>query len=226
MKPRKAALLLSGGIDSTTTLARMAELGLDSIHAFIFDYGQTLAHEVDVAAKNADHYGADIHIICVDLRWTSKRCVIFKDNPGEIPKDRTQAEIDAGTPPSYVPFRNGIFFSLVGAWAESNECPEIWAGCNGLHSGQYPDDTEAFGYRMQAALQEGTAPGFLPSIILPFANTSKVNVVAAGLDMGVDYSKTFSCYTNLKTHCGHCDSCLQRRRAFEPFGLDLEGHPV
>jgi 7-cyano-7-deazaguanine synthase len=116
-------------------------------------------------------------------------------------------------------------FAYAVAYGEPRGIETIIGGCNGLLSGNYPDDTAEFGRAFQAAAREGTQPGYYPEIWLPFAHKSKAEVVRIGLQAGVNYGMTWSCYDNGQRHCGICDSCVQRRAAFEPNGLDLEGVP-
>jgi 7-cyano-7-deazaguanine synthase len=196
------------------------------IDAFIFDYGQTLWREVDVAAENAERYDAYPFLVDFDMTWIAPDCAILGADESAIPSGRSFDQIDSATPESYVPFRNGIFFAMVAAWGETRGIQEIWAGCNGLASGQYYDDTAEFIRAMKRAIYLGTSPGYNPDLVAPFATIKKEMIVAQGLDLGVDYSKTWSCYRNGAKHCGECDSCYQRAAALGMHGLDIEGEPL
>lgn len=226
MTKPSAVILLSGGIDSTTALILADAMGYD-VTALIFDYGQRLQIEVNVARENAERYLGHKNYAVVDapMNWIDPNCSLL--GPRALQTGRDARDIALGGPPtSYVPFRNGIFFAYAAAYAEPRRIETIIAGCNGLLSGNYSDDTQAFGHAMQAAIREGTQPGWKPSIWLPFTEVPKRQIVALGLRLGVDYRNTWSCYDNGPAHCGRCDSCVQRRAAFAPNGLDLEGNPI
>jgi len=227
--PRKAdaLVLLSGGIDSTTVLAAVRAEGRTPI-TVTFDYGQTLSYELEVAARNSERYRAAAHFqIPLDLGPVAAKCALIAGSPVPLPLDRTLHEIDnGGTPPSYVPFRNGIFFAYLIAMGEAMAIENIYAGCNGLLSGQYYDDTAEFAKAFAYAGQVGTAKGYLPMIHVPYAFTDKATIVDSGLQLGVDYRETYSCYANARPHCGRCDSCKERGIALAVHGLNLEGKPI
>ena len=225
-----SVMLLSGGIDSTTMLAQVSRrvryYGAE-LHCLIFDYGQTLLREVELSRLNALHYGAVPHVIQTPLDWLGADCSILAGSETPIAKGRTLEAIkDGGTPTSYVPFRNGIFLAYAVAFAEAHQMPNIYCGGNGLYSGNYWDDTAEFAGAFQEAARVGTDPDFQPTIVFPWAGINKGSIVGWGVENGVDYSRTWSCYENGDTHCGECDSCKQRAKAFEHFNLDLEGRPL
>jgi len=217
---RGAVILLSGGIDSTTCLARLQNMHLidpEEIVALIFDYGQTLRRELDVAVDNAQKYGAQPKIVRVDLGWMAPECGLLKGNTEAVkglPKGRGRGQIeDGGTPPSYVPFRNGIFLAYAVGFAEAHGINSIYLGANGLDSGNYWDDRLEFVEAMERAAREGTDPSFHPRICAPFATWPKAKIVDLGRKLGVDYDATWSCYLDGEAHCGECDSCRQREDA-------------
>jgi 7-cyano-7-deazaguanine synthase len=222
-----ALVLLSGGVDSTTVLARVRSRGF-AVITVTFDYGQTLRHELAVAAGNSERYGAVIHYeIPLDLGPAATNCALMAGSSRELPTDRTVEEINqGGTPPSYVPFRNGIFFAYLVGMGESLGIEDIYAGCNGLLSGQYYDDTMEFAAAFTEAARAGTSRNYCPEIHVPYAATDKGRIVAEGLRLGVDYSQTYSCYTNAVPHCGRCDSCQERAVAMAANGLNIEGEHV
>jgi len=210
-------LLLSGGIDSTTLLAKLSaecrHYGT-KLHSLIFDYGQTLIKEVDIARRNAVHYGALPVIFKVDFTALAPRCALLQGNEDNIPTGRSTDDIaQAGTPPTYVPFRNGIFLAYAVAYGEYHGIEDIYCGGNGLHSGNYWDDTAHFALAFTTAAQIGTAPEYGPVIHFPFSTITKQQIVQQGRQLGVDYTLTWSCYLNQQQPCGVCDSCVQRQQA-------------
>lgn len=211
-----AVLLLSGGIDSTTMLYKLIKEG-KKVVCLIFDYGQTLIKEVEVAKRNAERLGQDYKIIKIDLSFAGSKCTLISDN--EIAQGRSIKEIDAGVPSSYVEFRNGILLSYAVMFAECNNIPEIYGGFNGLYSGQYYDDTYDFAKAFEVAANKGTKPEYSVRIEAPFSQMPKSEIVKIGIKLGINYEKqTWSCYNNGKYHCGMCDSCMQRIRALRNGG--------
>jgi 7-cyano-7-deazaguanine synthase len=218
-------VLLSGGIDSTTVLAMLRKRGVRVV-TVTFEYGQTLEREVAVAAGNAARFAVDQHYqVALDLTRFGGGCSLL-DHGSPILKGRTWDEIAADPrPSSYVPFRNGIFFAYLVGLGEYLGIEEIYGGCNGLNSGNYPDDTKEFLAAMTEVARQGTGRGYRPTIGSPFTDLFKWEVVKCGLELGVDYSLTYSCYANRNPHCGECDSCLMRKSAMAMNGLTLEGFP-
>lgn len=211
-----AILLLSGGIDSTTLLAQLSAEGY-RVHCLTFDYGQTLEKEIGIARRNAEKYRQEWQLMTIDLSGLKSKCALLGD--GTIPTGRTDEEIDKETPSTYVPFRNGIFLAYAVALGEAQGINQIFAGGNGLNSGQYPDDTSLFAADFQTAANSGTSPEYVPKIRFPYANIHKSDVVAIGERLSVDYTETWSCYLNGPLHCGECDSCYQRLKAFREMEL-------
>lgn len=209
-------LLLSGGIDSTTMLYKLVDEG-KKVMCLIFDYGQSLIKEVEVAKNNARRLKQHYKVIKIDLSFAESKCSLISNN--EIASGRTFQQIDGATPTSYVEFRNGILLSYAVMFAECHNIPAIYGGFNGLHSGQYYDDTYEFAKAFENAANKGTSPQFTVSIQAPFANMAKSDIVKIGVGLGIDYAKyTWSCYNNFERHCGTCDSCLQRIRALRDGG--------
>lgn len=202
-------LLLSGGIDSTTLLAKLVDEGRTPL-CMIFDYGQTLKREISVARANAREYGVPYLTLFAPLNFLPGNCSILAATDAHVATGRTLEQINAGTPSSYVPFRNGIFLAYAVAYAEGAGITDIYCGGNGLNSGQYPDDTAEFADAFQQAARLGTHRGYVPTINLPFSMIEKREIVELGRSLGVVYSRTWSCYKNGDNHCGECDSCLQR----------------
>ena len=213
-----ALLLLSGGIDSTTMLHRLVREG-KRVFCLVFDYGQTLIKEVDIAVANAERLGQACRVVDIDLSFSDSKCSLISDT--EIATGRTFEQIDAQTPSSYVEFRNGILLAYAVMFAECHGITEIYGGFNGLDSGQYHDDTYQFAKAFELAANLGTSPDFEVSINAPFSRMAKWEIVELGIQLGVDYDSTWSCYKNGETHCGQCDSCMQRNRALSLGGWNV-----
>ena len=220
MDRRKAVLLLSGGLDSTTLLALAASEGY-AIHALSFRYGQRHAAEIAAAQKIAARYDVVQHVVTdIDLRIFG-RSALTADI--DVPKDRALDDAES-IPMTYVPARNTIFLSFALAWAEVLGAAEILIGVNALDYSGYPDCRPEFidAFQTMAALAtrtgvEGTAP---VTIRAPLIDLSKKEIIELGLSLGVDYSMTTSCYdpANDGEACGHCDACLLRLKGFEEAG--------
>lgn len=219
-----ALLLLSGGIDSTTTLAWLVERG-KTVTALVFDYGQTLRKEIAVAYGNARRYDTKVTAIHFPMGWMPTRCSILCAHNTPLTVGRSRQQIaQQGTPSSYVPFRNGILLACAVAYGECLGIEDIYCGGNGLDSGNYWDDTRHFADAFTSAARIGTSPNYRPQIHYPMADKTKAEVVVWGLELGVEYANTWSCYQDRDSHCGVCDSCVQRRDALLSSGLDIEGH--
>ena len=218
----KAVLLLSGGLDSTTTLA-VAKAEGHEIHALSFRYGQRHAHELEAAARVASAFGVARHVtLDIDLRAFGGSA-LTSDLP--VPKDRTPDEMGHGIPITYVPARNTIFLSFALAWADVLQARTIFIGVNALDYSGYPDCRpeyiEAFEQMANLATRggvEGTAP---VRIMAPLISLSKADIIRLGMSLGVDYSLTTSCYDPDETGaaCGRCDACTLRIKGFAEAGL-------
>lgn len=203
-------LLLSGGIDSTTLLYQLKSQGINPL-CLIFDYGQSLIKEIDYAKRNCIANGVPFQIIKIDMNYADKCSLINTDIP--ISTHRTIENINANTPNSYVPFRNGIFLAYAISIGESRGIVDIYCGGNGLNSGLYWDDTIEFANGFESVANIGTTPDYTPRIHFPFAEISKNEIVRIGNKLNIDYSNTWSCYQNGSSHCMVCDSCIQRIQA-------------
>ena len=220
--PTRAVLLLSGGLDSTTTLA-VARAEGHEIHALSFRYGQRHRHELEAAARVASALGVARHVtLDIDLRAFGGSA-LTSDLP--VPKDRTPAEMGQGIPITYVPARNTIFLSFALAWADVLGARHIFIGVNALDYSGYPDCRpeyiEAFERMANLATRggvEGTAPVLIDA---PLIDLSKADIIRLGISLGVDYSLTTSCYDPdaSGTACGHCDACALRLKGFAEAGL-------
>lgn len=223
MIKRKSILLLSGGLDSCTLLAYLVNQERKNVLAIVFDYGQRLAKEIQIAVEFANSYNQKSFVIKLPFDAIGKSCSILNaDIP--IEKNRTKSQISlGGTPSSYVPFRNGIFLAYAVAIGEAMSIGEIYCGGNGLNSGNYWDDTKEFADAFQAAAKIGTSPSYSPKISFPFSGNTKAEIAKIGFWEGVDYTKTWSCYDNRVFHCGVCDSCVQRAEALSAINCNIHG---
>jgi 7-cyano-7-deazaguanine synthase len=201
-------LLLSGGIDSTVLLHELIAKDKKPL-CLIFDYGQTLLKEVEVAKYFCNQNNVDYKVIKIDLSFL-KSCSIINPNL-KIDTGRNENEINSKRPKSYVAFRNGIFLSYAISLADELNIKEIYCGGNGLNSGLYYDDTEEFAKIMTSAAVSGTNKDI--KILFPYCNLQKSSIVELGYMLNVEIYYTYSCYVGEENHCGKCDSCFQRSNA-------------
>ncbi len=209
----KAVILLSGGLDSATVLAIARSQGRDC-HAISFVYGQRHGIELEAARRVAKSIGAVEHVIYpLDLRVFGASALTADI---DVPKDAADAP---GIPVTYVPARNTIFLALALGFAEAREADEIWLGVNAIDYSGYPDCRPEFLDAFQQVMLRGTRSGIehgTPRLVAPLVMLSKSDIIRLGVELGVDYSLTHSCYDPSETGlaCGHCDSCILRRRGF------------
>lgn len=220
----KAVVLLSGGIDSTTTLAIAAASGFEP-HALTFRYGQRHETEIEAARRVAEHFGVKQHIIApIDLRLFGGSALT---SSVPVPKSRSMEEISTGIPVTYVPARNTIFLSFALAWAEVLQCDEIFIGVNALDYSGYPDCRPEFIAAFQTMANLATKAAVEKkqriSIRTPLIDLSKAEIIKKGRSLGVDYALTTSCYDpdpRSGAACGECDACLLRLKGFAENGMD------
>jgi 7-cyano-7-deazaguanine synthase len=218
----RAVVLSSGGLDSTTTMAIAKDRGL-VIFSLSFDYGQRHRFELEAARKVSAHLGAVKHLIVpLDLTVIGGSA-LTADLP--VPKNRNSAEMAKGIPITYVPARNTIFLSIALAWAEVIEAGHIFIGVNAVDYSGYPDCRpeylaafESMANLATKAAVEGTLPVKLQA---PLIHMSKAQIIRTGIDLGVDFGLTHSCYDPSPTGgaCGRCDSCVLRRKGFAEAGV-------
>ena len=218
----KAVVLLSGGLDSTTTLAVARRDGHQPF-ALTFRYGQRHEIEVDAARRIARATGVGDHVVVdIDLRTVGGSALT---GSAEVPKHRTPEQRSSGIPITYVPARNTIFLSFALAWAEVLAAAEIYVGVNAVDYSGYPDCRPeyiaAFERMANLATRAGVEGTFPIRIRTPLISLSKADIVRLGASLGVDYSLTTSCYdpTVHGVACGACDSCLLRLKGFAEAGL-------
>lgn len=219
---KKAVLLLSGGLDSATTLAIAREQGYE-VYCLSFRYGQRHAVELMAASRVADVMGAKEHKVAdIDLRLFGGSALTADIN---VPKSRTNDEMTHGIPITYVPARNTIFLSFALAWAEVLQAYDIFIGVNALDYSGYPDCRPEFIEAFERTANLATAYGVEAkqhiTIHTPIIRMSKAEIIREGLRLGVDYSMTISCYDPSPEGkpCGQCDSCQLRAKGFSENGL-------
>lgn len=217
----KAIVLLSGGLDSTTTLAIAQSLGYET-YALTFRYGQRHLVEIEAARKIATQFGVAEHVITqIDLRAFGGSALTSEI---EVPKDRNAEEMSQGIPITYVPARNTIFLSFALAWAEVLQANDIFIGVNAIDYSGYPDCRpefiQAFEQMANLATKAGVEGQQKLTIHTPLISLTKAEIIQRGLELGVDYSLTITCYDpSLKgVACGRCDACQLRLKGFADNG--------
>ena len=215
-------ILLSGGVDSTTTLAIARSEGFEP-YALTLAYGQRHAGEIEAARRVARELGVARHVVTdIDLRAFGGSALTADI---AVPKDRSAAEIGEGIPVTYVPARNTIFLSFALAWAEVLGARDICIGVNALDYSGYPDCRpafiEAFEQMANLATRAGVEDGEGFRIHTPLIALSKAEIIKQGLALGVDYAWTTSCYDPSPdgAACGHCDACVLRLKGFAEAGV-------
>jgi 7-cyano-7-deazaguanine synthase len=223
MLGKDAVILLSGGIDSATVGAIAKRQGF-RLHALTFCYGQRHQQEIDAAASVAAFLRAESHrVIEFDLRAIGGSALTDQI---EVPKGRSAAEIADGIPITYVPARNTIFLSFGLALAERIEAGDIFFGANQLDYSGYPDCRaeyiRAFEQMANLATKAGVEGKTRTRIHVPLIEMAKAEIIRKGLELGVDYALTWSCYDPAPDGraCGLCDSCQLRLKGFIEAGLD------
>ena len=219
---KKAIVLLSGGLDSTTVLAIAHDEGYDT-YAMSFRYGQRHTVELQCAKNVAKALGTKKHIVVdIDLR-TFGSSALTADI--EVPKDRPDTEMGNSIPITYVPARNTIFLSYALAWAEVLVADTIFIGANAIDYSGYPDCRpeyiDAYETMANLATQVGVEGKTKLRIHTPLIDKTKAEIIQIGTALGIDYSLTLSCYDpdTEGSACGGCDSCLLRKRGFKAAGI-------
>jgi 7-cyano-7-deazaguanine synthase len=218
----KAVCLLSGGLDSSTCLG-VAIRSHFTCYTLSFDYGQRHRIELEAADRIAKHFHVWEHRVAkIDLRAFGGSALT---SAIDVPKHRTIEEMGRGVPATYVPARNTIFLSYALAWAEVLQCSDIFIGVNAIDYSGYPDCRpeyiEAYEHMANLATKAGVEGRTRTHIHTPLAKLGKAEIVKLGIEVGVDFSLTHSCYDPGAggVPCGQCDSCLLRRKGFEEAGL-------
>ncbi len=219
----KALVLFSGGIDSTTCLASAIEQhGKDNVIALSLSYGQKHDKELQSARKLAKYYNVRHMEIDVAKIFENADCSLLATSDKEIPKETyaEQLKTTQGRPVStYVPFRNGLFLSVSASVALANDCSVIYYGIHSDDSAgnAYPDCSREFNEAMNSAIFLGS--GGQLRIVAPFVGMTKADVVKKGMELGVPYEMTWSCYEGNEKPCGLCGTCRDRIKAFATNGI-------
>ena len=215
----KALVLSSGGVDSTTCLGLAIDTyGKENVTALAITYGQKHSKEIESARKVAAWYGIELKELDLTKIFADSNCSLLQHSDEEIPEESYAQQIEKtdGKPVStYVPFRNGLFLSCAASIALSLDCNVIYYGAHSDDAAEnaYPDCSQAFQDAMNAAIYEGS--GRQCKIIAPFVGLTKADVVRKGLELGVPYELTWSCYEGGEHPCGKCATCIDRQKAFE-----------
>ncbi len=219
---KKAIVLLSGGLDSATVLAITLKIGYSPI-TLCFDYGQRHRVELDKARALSLKMGALEHKeVKIDLRQFGGSALT---DDIDVPKCRTEGEMSAEIPITYVPARNTVFLSFALAAAEAAGAEDIFIGVNAIDYSGYPDCRteyiQAFEQMANLATKAGVEGTSKFKIHTPLIKMTKAEIIKKGLELGVDYSLTHSCYhPDEQGHpCGQCDSCLLRKKGFQEAGV-------
>jgi 7-cyano-7-deazaguanine synthase len=219
---KRAVALASGGLDSSTMMALAKKQGFD-LYALSFDYGQRHRCELEAAARVTQSLGVAHHMVAkIDLRVFGGSALTADM---EVPKGRDSRRISSEIPITYVPARNTIFLSFALGWCEVLEAQDIFIGVNAVDYSGYPDCRprflQAFEDLANLATKAGVEGTATYRIHAPLLHMSKAQIIGAGVDAGLDFALTHSCYDPSPEGlaCGDCDSCILRRRGFEEAGV-------
>jgi 7-cyano-7-deazaguanine synthase len=220
----KALVLSSGGVDSTTALGMaVKEYGRENVIALSISYGQKHAKEIEASVAVAEYYGVEHLFLDLSKIFAYSNCSLLQQSTEAIPQESYAEQIQktGGEQPvsTYVPFRNGLFLSSAASIALSKDCEVIYYGAHADDAAgfAYPDCSPVFHRAMNEAIWEGS--GHQLRIEAPFVHISKAQVVKIGLELGVPYELTWSCYEGEKVPCGKCGTCIDRAAAFAANGV-------
>ena len=219
---KKAIVLVSGGLDSTTCLAIAKHQGYE-LYALTLSYGQRHKVELAAARKVAKAYGVKKHLE-LEVPLTAFGGSALTDKKIKVPKQRSLKEMGKGIPTTYVPARNTVFLSMALAWAEALGVQDIFIGVNALDYSGYPDCRpefiQAYERLAKLATKKGVEGRWKLKVHTPLIHMSKAQIIKKGISLGVDYGLTWSCYdpSPKGRPCGRCDSCLLRAKGFAAAG--------
>ena len=217
-KGKKAIVLFSGGLDSTTCLYWALDRGY-TCETLTIGYGQRHVRELQSAQKITQELGVKAHVITLDLPWLQTSSLV--NAAAQIPDIPVEQIKNEGIPSTYVPGRNLMFLSVAGSLLDAIGAHAIVAGPNAVDFSGYPDCTPAFFAAAAEALNRGTKQGVSGKIevLAPLMTLSKAQIVQLGAQLGVPFELTWSCYAGGEKPCGHCDSCKLRAKGFEEAGV-------
>lgn len=219
----KALVLFSGGVDSTTCLGiAVDKYGAEEVLALSVYYGQKHSRELEAAEKITAYYGVKHKKLDLALIFVDSDCSLLKGSSKEIPKEsyaEQLKETDGSPVSTYVPFRNGLFLSSAASIALSNGCEVIYYGAHSddAAGNAYPDCSSEFNEAINRAIYLGS--GCELRVEAPFIGLTKAQVVKKGLELGVPYELTWSCYEGGDKPCGKCGTCIDRAAAFAANGM-------
>lgn len=215
---KRAVVLLSGGLDSATTLYLAQARGY-RCYALILDYGQRHRKEVRAARRIARAARVPVQLLPLRFPWGGSA---LTDSRISVPVGRSLRRIGRGIPSTYVPARNTIFLSLALGYAEAIGAGAVFIGANAVDFSGYPDCRPSFYRAMQRVFKQGTrtgAQGKSVRIMTPLIRMTKAQIIRLGKKLGVPYPWTWSCYQGRSRPCGRCDSCRIRAKGFREAGL-------
>ena len=216
LRMKKAVILLSGGLDSSTVLYVAKSKGY-KLNCLIFDYGQRHRKEIDQAKIIAERAKAKYQVVKIDLPWGGSSLL---DRSKKVPKNRSIEHKEI--PSTYVSARNIIFLSFAASYAETLGAQAIFIGANAIDYSGYPDCRPEFFKSYQAALKKGMKQGVegkAVKIITPIVSKTKAQIIKMGIKLKVPYHMTWSCYRGERRPCGECDSCVLRQKGFDAAGV-------
>lgn len=218
----KVLVLTSGGVDSTTCLGWMvSKYGKDNVIALSISYGQKHTRELEASKNVAEYYGVEHIYLNLAEIFRYSDCSLLEHSEKEIPHESYAEQLkhtDGASVSTYVPFRNGLFLASAASIAISKGCEIIYYGAHSddAAGSAYPDCSDAFNIAMNEAIVQGTDGQV--RIEAPFVSWTKSDVVRKGLDLGVPYELTWSCYEGREKPCEKCGTCIDREAAFEANG--------
>lgn len=213
---KKAVVLLSGGLDSATTLYSARESGYE-VNCLIFDYGQRHKKEINCAKQIARRAGCKFQVIKISMPWKGSALL---ENKKKLPV--TGHKRSGQIPATYVPARNIIFLSFALSYAEVIKAEAIFIGAHAQDYSGYPDCRPEFFQAFDKVIKIGTKAGIEKKqikIIAPLINRTKKEIIGLGMSLGVPYGLTWSCYQGAAGPCGKCDSCYYRAKGFKEAGI-------
>ncbi len=229
---KKILVLLSGGTDSATCLAQaVKEVGAENVETLNMTYGQRHVKEIENAKVLTEYYGVNYTLVDLSEVFNFSNCALLGHSTDEIKHESYTSQVNnlEGDEKinTYVPFRNGVMLSVCTTFALSKGCSEIYIGSHASDHA-YPDCTPEFDSAMKDAIYEGSGHKVLPKY--PLWDKTKTEVIKLGLELGVPYGLTWSCYEGKEKACGKCASCIDRMNAFKENGatdpIEYEGDEI